>query len=169
NAIKNGDINSPFTKSVFIRHLILTSKTIWGEKIMEYLSLPAITTLDAYREASFSTMRALAGLFSLRAGNLKEAQEMACKSCLFATLSLEYLIGEFPIGFGNIVKLSKKIKIGPKEKKLVNIAYKMRQGKKYFSEDKMYDFIFEIMTYSAQIAEVRIKEKLEKGNKILVK
>src|SRR3989344_8413951 len=40
---EKGTINSPFTKSVFIRHTILSSKTIWGEQIIEHFKLPVIT------------------------------------------------------------------------------------------------------------------------------
>jgi len=108
--LKDLKVDSPFTKSVFTRHLILTSKTIWGEKIIENLPLPSIDLIDAYREACFSTMRALSGLFFLRANRLEESYEMGYKACLFATLSLEYLLGEFPIGFKNIVDTSKKNK-----------------------------------------------------------
>lgn len=167
--LKNLTVNSPFTKSVFIRHLILTSKTIWGEKIMDDLPLPSITLIDAYREACFSTMRALSGIFFLRANKLEEAYEMGYKSCLLATLSLEYLLGEFPIGFKNIVKVSKKLDLNDEWNNLIDFAYKLRQNKINPSKEEMYDFIFKVITYCNQIVEERIKKELEKGNRILVK
>ncbi len=163
-----GTVDSPFTKSVFIRHLILTSQTIWGKEIMEHLAPPPLTLLDAYREACFSTMRILAGLFFLRAGNMREAHEMSYKACLFGTLSLEYLNGDFPVGFGNIVKASKKLQLTPKERKLIKDAYLMRNKKKKFSEEKMYDYIFGVMTYCSQTVEARIRLRLKRGDRVLI-
>src|SRR3989344_3282677 len=64
---EEGTTNSPFTKSVFIRHTIASSRTVFGDKIIENFRPPTITLLDAYREACFTTMRALSALFFLRA------------------------------------------------------------------------------------------------------
>ena len=169
NGFKNGNLKTPFTKSVFIRHTILTAKTIWGEKIIENLSLPSITLLDAYREACFTTMRALSALFFLRAGNLAEAKEMIYKACLFATLNLEYLNGDFPIGFQSIINVSKKLKLTPVQKNIINQAYKLRKGNLKLSKEQMYELIFSIINYCDQTVEQRIKEQLEiKGNKVLI-
>jgi len=162
NELKNKKVDSPFTKNVFIRHLILTSKTVWGEKIMENLPLPSITLLDAYREASISTMRALNGIFFLRAGLLREGLEAGSKACLFATLSLEYLLGEFPIGFNNIVKLSKKLELENEWNKLIELAYKIRQEKVKLKTEEAMDFVFNVITYCNQIVEEKIRKELEK-------
>ena len=167
--LKNLRVDSPFTKSVFVRHLILTSKTIWGEKIMENLSLPPIDLIDAYREACFSTMRALSGLFFLRANKINEAYEMGYKACLFATLSLEYLFGKFPIGFKNIVKNSKKLKLDRGSQKLINSAYNIRLNKIKPNQEEMHDFIFNTITYCNQVVEGKIRKELMKGNRILIK
>mgnify|MGYP001592354377 CR=1 FL=1 len=169
SGLKRVKINSPFTKSVFIRHLILTSKTIWGKKVMENLPLPSISLIDVYREACFSTMRALSGLFFLRAENLAEATEMAYKACMFSTLSLEQMMGKFPVGFRNIVKLSKKLPLKPEERKLIKIAYGIRQRKTKLSKNQLSSFVFEVMTYCSQTVEERILEKLKRGNKISVR
>ena len=167
---KNGTISSPFTKSVFIRHLILTSKTIWGDKIIENLPLPKITLLDAYREACFTTMRALSALFFLRAGKMEEAKEMTYKACLFGTLSLEYLNGDFPVGFNNIAKTSKKLELTSGERKIIRQAYKLRRGELKLSKEGMYNLVFAVITYCSQTAEAKIKKQLEKhGDKILIK
>lgn len=166
--LQNGTIDTPFTKSVFLRHNILTSKTVWGEKIMENLPLPSITLIDAYREACFSTMRALSGLFFIRAGNLEEAYEMGYKACLFSTLSLEYLQGEFPIGFSNIIEVSKKLKLDKEWNELISYAYNLRRNKIKPKREEMFDFIFKIMSFCNQQVEKRIKEELVKGDRILV-
>lgn len=167
--LRNLKVDTPFTKSVFTRHLILTARTDWGEKIMENLSLPPIDLIDAYREASFSTMRALSGIFFLRADKLEEAYEMGYKACLFATLSLEYLLGEFPIGFKNIVKFSERLELDDEWLKLIVFAHELRQGKIKPKKEEMYDFIFKTITYCNQVVEERIRAELKKGNKILVK
>ena len=167
--LKNNTVDTPFTKSVFIRHLILTSKTLWGEKVMENLSLPPITLIDAHKEASFSTMRALSGIFFLRADNIEEAYEMGYKACLFATLSLEYLLGEFPIGFKNIVKISNKISLDNEWRELIDFAYKLRRAKIKPTKDEMYDFVFKVITYCNQVVEPIIENELKNGNKVLIK
>ncbi|OGI19311.1 MAG: hypothetical protein A3J06_03610 [Candidatus Moranbacteria bacterium RIFCSPLOWO2_02_FULL_48_19] len=169
DGFKRKTINSPFTKSVFIRHLILTAKTIWGEAIIENLPLPKITLLDAYREACFTTMRALSALFFLRAGNMEEAQEMTYKACLFATLSLEYLNSDFPIGFANIIKASKKLRLTPGERKMLEQAHKLRKGKLRLPKEKMYNLVFSVITYCNQTVEARVREQPEKGDRVLIK
>ncbi len=166
--LQNGTIDTPFTTSVFLRHNILTSKTVWGEKIMENLPLPSITLIDAYREACFSTMRALSGLFFIRAGNLEEAYEMGYKACLFATLSLEYLQGEFPIGFGNIVNASKQLKLSEEWNNLISYAYDLRRNKIKPSTEEMFDFVFKVMSFCNQQVEQRIKAELIKGDRVLI-
>ncbi len=167
--LKKSTVDTPFTKNVFLRHIILTSKTVWGEKIMENLPLPSITLIDTYREACFSTMRVLSGLFFLRAGNLEEAYEMGYKACLFSTLSLEYLLGEFPIGLGNIVKASTKLGLEEEWNKLISYAYDLRRNKMKPNKEEMYDFIFKVMTYCNQRVEETIRKELLKGDKVLVK
>lgn len=166
--LNNLTVDSPFTKSVFTRRLILTSKTIAGEKIIENLSLPPISLIDAYREACFSTMRGLSGLFFLRFGKIKEASEMGYKATLFATASLEFLLGEFPIAFKNIVEISKELDLDDEWNNLIGLAYKLRQNKLKLSRGKMYDFIFKVITYSNQVVEERIKREFEKGNRIII-
>lgn len=169
NKLKNLTVDTPFTKNVFLRYLILTSKTVWGEKIMENLALPSITLIDAYREACFSTMRVLSGLFFLRAGNLEEAYEMGYKACLFSTLSMEYLLGEFPIGFNNIVKESTKLGLEGEWNKLISYAYDLRRNKTKPNKEEMYEFIFKVMTYCNQRVEEIIRKELLKGDRVLVK
>lgn len=168
NKLKNLTIDTPFTKNVFLRHLILTSKTVWGEEIMKNLPLPSITLIDAYREACFSTMRALSGLFFLRRGNLEDAYEMGSKACLFSTLSMEYLLGEFPIGFSNIVKVSTQLRLEERWNKLISYAYDLRRNKMKPNKEEMYDFIFKVMTYCNQRVEEAIRRELIKGDKVLV-
>jgi len=166
--LKDGSIDTPFTRNVFIRHLILTSKTIWGEKVIENLELPPITVLDAYRESCFSTMSALRGLFLLRKGLIKDGLEAGYKACLFATLSLEYLLGEFPVGFGNIVKTSKKLELDDEWRNLIKNSLKIRNGKLRLNKEKATDFVFNVITYCNQVVEPKIMIELEKGNRVVV-
>ena len=167
--LKKERVDSPFTDSVFIRRLILTSKTIWGENIIENLSLPSIELIDAYREACFSTARALSALLMLRSNKEKEAQEISSKACLFATASFTYLNGEFPASFKEIVEILKSIRLKKEQKKIVRFAYDLRKGAVDIGKEELYDFIFETIKYCNQTVEERIKKELKKGNRILVK
>lgn len=166
--LNNLTVDSPFTKSVFTRRLILTSKTIYGEKIIEDLPLPPISLIDAYREACFSTMRGYSGLFFLRSGKIKEASEMGYKACLFATASLEFLLGEFPLGFKDIVEISQRLNLDKEWDSLIEFAYKLRQNEIKPTREKMYNFIFQAITYCNQIVEGKIKSELQQGNKIII-
>jgi predicted nucleotidyltransferase len=167
--LKDGTVDTPFTKNVFIRRLILTSKTVYGKEVVENLSLPPITLLDAYREASVSTMRALNGILFLRNGLLKEGLEAAYKACLFATSSLEYAIGEFPIGFKEIVKISKRLDLKEEWCDLIQKSLKIRTGNLKLDEEKAMDFVFKVISYCNQVVEPRLLSELEKGNRIVVK
>jgi hypothetical protein len=167
--LKNHKIDTPWTKNAFIRRLILTSKTIWGKKIIEKLPLPSIDLVDAYREACVTTERAMTGLYLLRADKEKEAGEMGYKACLYATLSLEYLIGIFPVGFKNIVEASKKLRLDKEWRNLINFSYNLRTGKIRPKKKELYDFIFKTITYCNKIAEEKTRNELKGGNRILIK
>lgn len=159
---------TPFTKSVFVRQLILSAKTIYGKRVIEKMTLPKITLLDAYREASTSTFRVLAGLFLFRSEIKRWSLESTYKACLYATRSIEFLLGEFPIGFKEIYELSRKLKLEKRWKKLIKKAYDFRLGKIKPTKDMLEECIFETITFCNQIAERKIMGKLRKGNKILV-
>ncbi|XOB46465.1 MAG: nucleotidyltransferase domain-containing protein [Candidatus Nealsonbacteria bacterium] len=166
--LKNQRVDSPFTDSIFIRRLVLTSKTIWGKKVIENLPLPPIDIIDAYREACSSVTLALTGLLFLRENKLKEAHRIGSKACLFATASLEYLVGEFPIGLKNIVKTSRKLKLDKKWRELINFAYNLKLNKIKPKKEELYNFIYKTITYCNQIVEEKIRTELKKGNRVLV-
>lgn len=168
-SLERQKLDSPFTDSIFIRRLTLTSKTIWGKKIIETLALPSIDIIDAYREACFSTGRVLAGLILLRKNKSKEVCEIGSKACLFATASLEHLQGEFPVTFRDIVETSKKLKLNKKHQELIDFAYNIRLCKATPKKEELYNFFYETIKYCNQIVEERIKIELKKGNKILIK
>jgi hypothetical protein len=167
--LKSLKIDNPWTKSAFVRRLILTSKTIWGKKTIENLRLPSVDLIDAYREACATTERAMTGLYFLRVNKEKEAGEMGYKACLYATLSLEYLLGIFPVGFKNIVEDSKRLKLDKEWRNLISFSYDLRRGKMRPKKKELYDFIFQTITYCNKIAEEKTRNELKKGNRILIK
>ena len=167
--LKRHKIDSPFTDTIFLRRLILSSKTIWGHSIIESIPLPFIDLIDIYREACFSTAMALSALFMVRIGNSEEASERVSKACLFATACLEYLNKEFPVTFKDILESSKSLKLNQKQKKLIKFAYNLRIGKKNPRQEELFTFIYETIRYCNGTIEERIKRDLRRGNRIVLR
>ena len=167
--LKSGKVDSPFTESIFIRRLVVTSETIWGENIVENLPLPSVEIIDAYREACFSTARALSGLLMLRSGKKREAKEISSKACLFATAALIYFENIFPAGFKEIRNNLENLDLSKNQVDLIEFAYDLRIRKAKVKEEDLYNFIFETIRYCNQLVENKIKRELKKKNRVLIK
>lgn len=167
--LNSGKVDSPFTESVFIRRLVLTSKTIWGENVVENLPLPSIEIIDAYREACFSTARSLSALLMLRSGKKGEAKEISSKACLFATAALIYFKNLFPTGFKEIMDNLKYLDLSENQLNFVKSAYDLRTGKVELEKEDLYNFIFGVIKYCNQSVENEIKRELRKKNRVLIK
>jgi hypothetical protein len=154
-------LDTPFTPSIFVRLLAENGRTVWGKEIVEKLPKPEVRLLDIYREAAFCTSQALAALFFARAGRYREAKGLAIKACLFAAMALEMLDGGFHPQFKEVVD-----NYGGPDRELVRRAYRARG--EYMEEGEILDMVFDAITYCNQVVEKRMREELEKGNRVLI-
>jgi len=167
--LQKSDVDTPHTKSVFLRLLKARGRTIYGEQIVENLIPPPITLLDAYREAVNSTSRALDGWLFFREGLSTQGLEWAYKGTLYGTRALSFLRGIFPVTFLEIYELSKELELPIKWEEHVDAAYRIRTRKLRPNKNKSTEFIFSSITYCNQVVEPQIKAELQETDKVLIK
>ena len=159
-------IDTPFQKSLFLREIILSGKTIRGKRILENLTPPKIKVIDLIQDLRFNIGYSLAALNSYRNKDKKTAFLELYKSCLFGTRSLIILrLKKFPLNKEEIHKLFKKIKTG-KFKPVINKILKMDKNKINCQEKD----ILENISYLNNFIEPEIMKSLKtKGNQVILK
>ena len=80
-----GEIVVPFQRSLYLREIKLTAKTLLGEKVVESFSPPPITIVDLLCDLKFALGRASDAIVSFRRGDKTLAARLFFKSCMFAT------------------------------------------------------------------------------------
>jgi len=162
-----GKIETPFQKSIYLREIVEAGRTLRGRKIIENMKPPAIKVLDVIQDLRFNLGRAFNAMHSSRNHDSLTANYTFYKSCLFGLRDLEILkLRKFPVPYGDIYKLSKRLNLNKEYKDLVGTAYKARLGKKNFKELD----IFTNISFLNDFIEPQIVEFFNKnGNKILIK
>jgi len=136
-----GVLDTPFQKKIYLRELVSTGKTLFGEKVVENMQAPQINIIDAIQDLRFNLGYALASIISHRNGDKKTASLEFYKSCLFATRDLEMLkLGTFPLTYDEIFRISKKINLG-EYGGLVEKAFSIRKGKDEYKEGELFENI----------------------------
>jgi hypothetical protein len=128
NHFMKGDFDTPFVKSIFINELLLTGKTLSGEKIVENLNRPEITNLDLLQRTQFDLGYALSSTVVYKEGNIDTSSVLFYKSCLFGLRNLIILETKtFPLSYKDIFDVG--VKFVPDEyQQLVAHAYDVRCG-----------------------------------------
>lgn len=159
-------IDTPFQKSIYLRDLVKGGKTLRGQKIIENMKVPPIKVIDILQDLRFTLGFAFASMHSWRNGDKYISSYEFYKSCFYGLRCLEILkLRKFAIGYEEIFKLSKQIKLG-EYKTLVLNAYKIRYGKVNLQEND----IFQNISFLNKFIESQVMEYFEKkGNKILIK
>lgn len=160
-----GNIDTPFQKSIYLRELITSGKTISGEKVIEKMEPPKIKVVDIIQDLRFNLGYALASVISHGNKDFETASFEFHKSCLFGTRDLEILqLKEFPLTYKEIYELSKNLEIG-EYSSLVQKAYEVREKRtKYSVKD-----LFENISYLDEFIEPKIMEYFKKkGNGVLL-
>jgi len=156
--------DTPFTKSIYMKEIIESGKTLTGEKIIENLESPQIALLDVIQDLRFNLGYALAAVHSLYNKDKKTALSHFTKSCFFGTKN--YIIfknKKFPHSYGEIVKMAKNLE---EYSDLPKYALKLRKGKAKIIEQNF----FRNISYLNKFIEGQLlKEYYKKGNKILIK
>jgi len=155
--IKNFNIDTPFPKAIYLKELIETGKTFFGEKILENMTAPKIEIIDLIQATSFEIGTAMAAVRSFRTGDLITAS-INFKSALFGARILEILeLKKFPYTYDEIWKLSKELNLSDEYNQLLDQAIKIRQGEKI--EEK---WLFKNITFLNQEVMRRVKEEYKK-------
>jgi predicted nucleotidyltransferase len=159
-------IDTPFQKKIYLHELILSGKTLAGEKVIEKMKPPQISIIDLIQDLRFNLGYALASVISHRNGDKKTASIEFYKSCLFATRTLIILKSRvFPLTYDEILQNSKKLDLG-EYRELVEKAYRIRNDKTEYEEKDL----FQNISYLNEFIEPLILEYFEKnGNKLLIK
>ena len=160
-----GEPDTPFQKSIYMRDIIRTGKTLAGEKIVENLQPPAISLLDVIQDVRFNLGRAYDATISCRTGEKTTAAYYFSKSCLFGTRS--YIIFKknlFLTSYKNILETSKTLDLQLYQD-LPAYAFELREGKGGVDSRNLFLNI----SYLNKLVEREIVAEFEKeGNKILV-
>ena len=155
--IKNFNIDTPFPKAIYLKELIETGKTIFGEKILEKMTAPKIEIIDLIETTSFEIGTAMAAVRSFRTGDLINSS-INFKSALFGARVLEILeLKKFPYTYDEIWKLSKELNLSDEYNQLLDQAMKIRHGEKI--EEK---WLFKNITFLNQEVMKRVKEEYKK-------
>lgn len=79
------EIVVPFQRSLYLREIRTTGRTLVGEKVAETFSPPPITLVDLLCDLKFCLGRASDALVSYRRKDTVTAASLLFKSCIFAT------------------------------------------------------------------------------------
>jgi len=161
---KSGNPDTPFNKKIYMRELIVSGKTLRGEKIIENMPIPSIDTVEVLSDAQFNLGYALASTIAHRDGSQQTANLLFYKSCLFGARSLVMeKLGKLPATYDEILANTKEIDLG-EYADLVENAYQSRQSGSY--EPTM---LFKNISFLNQMVIPSIRKHLEEqGNKVLV-
>jgi len=157
-------IDTPFPENIYFRELIEAGKTLYGEKVIENLEPPKITTLDLLQRIRFDTGFALAAILSKRNGDEITAATEFPKSCLFGMRCLIILdTKNFPLTHDDIYEQSKKLDLG-EYREVVDHAFAVRKGEKIDE-----NFLYRNVSLLNKVIKNRILESLRRdGDKILI-
>ena len=162
--IKNGNLDTPFPKAIYLKELIETGKTLLGEKVLENMKAPEIKIVDLMERASFDIATAFAAVRSYRNGDLISTS-INFKSALFGARVLEILkLKKFPYTYDEIFQVSKQLNLDEEYNELLEQAMKVRQGGKI--QEK---WLFKNISFLNQVVMKEVKkEYLEDGDKVIL-
>lgn len=160
-----GRIIFPFQNNIFLREILVTGKTLRGEKIVEKITPPSITVVDLMQDLKFSVARGSDAILCFSVKDKKIASILFYKSCLFGTRNLIILVlKEFPNSYPEIRALSKKLTIANEYREIISHAYKIRQGSNLKRE-----FLFRNISYLTKFIEKKLIGYYKKhGDKVLI-
>ena len=122
------NIDTPFPQALYLRDLITTSKTVFGEEVLEKMEVPEIRTTDLLESASFEVATAFCAVRSYRTGDLKTAT-INYRSALFGARILEILaLQKYPTTYDAMVELAGSLVLKPEYYQLLANVKATRTG-----------------------------------------
>jgi predicted nucleotidyltransferase len=158
------NLDTPFPKAIYLRELIGSAKTVFGEKILENMEAPEIKLTDLLERAAFDVATAFAAFRSFKTNDLVTTS-INFKSALFGVRVLEILeLKKFPFTYDEIFELSEKLNLSPEYRALIEHAYKARKGAKIEEQ-----FLYTNISFLNQEVLAKIKHQiLEFGDKVIL-
>lgn len=158
------NLDTPFPKAIYLRELIGSTKTVFGEKVLEKMEVPEIKLIDLLERAAFDVATAFAAFRSFKTKDLITTS-INFKSVLFGTRVLEILeLKKFPFTYDEIFELSKELNLSPEYKALIEHAYKVRKG-----EQIQEQFLYTNISFLNQEILAKIRHQLsETGDKVIL-
>lgn len=131
NDLKEYDIDTPFEKNIYIYSLISGgAKTIFGQKIIENLTLPNIDKHNLLADIYFNLGYLLSAYRLFKFKNNQLSYELFYKAILFTTRDLIFFkTKKFVNGYNNIYKQSKKIIDEDNYNHILKLAIDLRNEK----------------------------------------
>jgi predicted nucleotidyltransferase len=162
--LKKYDLDTPFPKAIYLKELIETGKTILGEKILENMVSPKITTVDLIESTSFEIATAFAAVRSFRNNDLINTS-INFKSDLFGVRILEILkLQKFSYTYDEIFEISQELDLKDEYRELFKAAINIRNKGKI--EEK---YLFQNISFLNQIVMKEIKNDYYKnGDQIIL-
>lgn len=162
--IKKYNIDTPFPKVIYLKELIETGKTIFGEKILENMESPKITTVDLIERTAFDIATAFAAVRSFRNNDLISTA-INFKSALFGARVLEILkLHKFPYTYDDIYEVSKELDLEQEYRELLDNAIKIRNKGKI--EEK---YLFKNISFLNKVVMEEVKKDYkENGDRIIL-
>lgn len=140
--LTKGTLDFLFQKSLYLRELKQSAKTLYGEDVISLIPEIPITTLDLVQRIRFDIGLALGALLSYRSGDLPTSMEEFTKSCFYGVRSLAILEHKrFPIGYAQIFAESKKVIHDKDGLAVIAAAHDYREHGQVPSIDILYDNI----------------------------
>lgn len=140
--LERGWIDTPFQVDIYLYELMSYAKTVYGEKIVEGLKPPRITTLSLVQRIAFDKGMMVAALLSERHGDEITASQGFAKTVLFATRLLMILHKQkFPAGYDEILAAADEVLDDDKYLELVRRAYDVRLKKSKVTRQNIFDGI----------------------------
>lgn len=150
---RDGLFKTPYSRNIFIRgELAEGGRTIYGQKIVESLPKPTITTMDLIRGIRLDLGYAWATRLSGRHGDTATARKGFSKSCLFGLRYLAILKKrQFPVSYDEIYAARHGAVDNDRFLRVIEAAYKSRQDEGMVIDDHILDNIDFLMDVDDQI------------------
>lgn len=161
--IKNYDLDTPFPKAIYLKELIETGKTILGEKILENMVPPKITTIDLIERTAFDIATAMAAIRSFRNKDFISTS-INFKSALFGARVLEILkLKKFLYTYDEIYQVSKELDLEQEYRELLDSAMKIRNKGKI--EER---YLYKNISFLNQVVMREVKKDYYKNGDRLI-
>ena len=164
--IENGTPDTPFPQKFYMRELIEFGRTLHGEKIIEDLPKPSITTVDLLGQIRFEIGLAYGAFRSMRSLNQDAADYSFFKSSIYGARCLIMLQDrQFVTGYRNTFEEATKLVKNDDYRAVLRAAIDYREGRVQTIEPNL---IYKNMSFLTWI-EAEIQKQYDRdGDRVLV-